>query len=149
MESEAARDAALLDQAIVMAVDAHRGQTDKAGTPYILHPLRIMLQQRDTERRIAAVLHDVVEDGDVALETIRARFGSAIADAVDALTRREDESYEAFVARCAACPTARDVKRADIADNLDLSRLPEITDRDRLRADKYRNALALLDGADG
>lgn len=136
---------AMLDAAIHMAVDAHRGQVDKAGAAYILHPLRVMLRQGDTERRVAAVLHDVVEDGDVTLTAIRAIFGDAVACAVDALTRRDGESYDDFVARCAADPIARDVKRDDIADNLDLSRLSAPTERDYARAEKYRKALRLLD----
>lgn len=135
----------LLDDAIVLATGAHRGQVDKAGAPYILHPLRVMLTQTDNVRRIVAVLHDVVEDCGIAPDTVRARFGDAVADAVVALTRGEGEDYDAFIARCAADPIARDVKRADIADNLDLSRLSTITDRDRDRAAKYRRALAQLD----
>lgn len=134
----------LLDRAITLAVSAHAGQVDKAGAPYILHPLRIMLRQPDGGRRIAAVLHDVVEDGGVALDAIRSDFGDVVADAVDALTRRDGESYDEFVGRCAGNAVARDVKRADIEDNLDLSRLPAVTDRDLQRADKYRRALALL-----
>jgi (p)ppGpp synthase/HD superfamily hydrolase len=134
----------LLDQAISLAVDAHRGQFDEAGAPYILHPLRVMLTQSDDTRRIAAVLHDVVEDCGVTAEDLRARFGAAVADAVMALTRR-DEDYDAFIARCMRHPVARDVKRADIMDNLDLSRLSEVTERDEARAAKYRRALAQLD----
>lgn len=133
-----------LDEAIVLATRPHRGQVDKAGAPYILHPLRVMLTQADDERRITAVLHDVVEDCAVTPATIRVRFGDAVADAVVALTRRDDEDYDTFVARCAANEIARDVKRADIADNLDLLRLPVVTNRDRERADKYRRALAVL-----
>jgi (p)ppGpp synthase/HD superfamily hydrolase len=134
-----------LEEAILLATTAHRGQVDKAGAPYILHPLRVMLAQTDDIRRIAAVLHDVVEDCGIAPDMVRSRFGDAVADAVAALTRNEDEDYDAFIARCAANPIARDVKRADIADNLDLSRLSTITDRDRARATKYQRALAQLD----
>ncbi|USQ96155.1 HD domain-containing protein [Caulobacter sp. RL271] len=140
-------DPNLLDEAIILATDAHRGQVDKAGAPYILHPLRVMLAQTDDVRRIAAVLHDVVEDCGVTPDTLRARFGDAVADAVMALTRGDDEDYDAFIARCAANPVARDVKRADIGDNLDLSRLATVTDRDRERAAKYQRALAQLDRA--
>jgi (p)ppGpp synthase/HD superfamily hydrolase len=98
----------LLDEAIVLATDAHRGQVDEAGAAYILHPLRVMLAQGDDVRRIAAVLPDVVEDCDVTPDAIRARFGDVVADAVVALTRRDDEDYDAFVARCAENPIARD-----------------------------------------
>lgn len=135
----------MLDEAIVLATGAHRGQVDKAGAPYILHPLRVMLAQTDDVRRMAAVLHDVVEDCGIAPDTLRARFGDVVADAVIALTRNEGEDYDAFIARCAANPVARDVKRADIGDNLDLSRLAVVTDRDQARAAKYKRALAQLD----
>ncbi|CAN5685930.1 HD domain-containing protein [soil metagenome] len=138
-------ECALLEDAIVLATEAHSGQVDKAGAPYILHPLRVLLAQKDDVRRIAAVLHDVVEDCAVTPDMIRARFGDAVADAVVALTRRDDEDYDAFVVRCAENAIARDVKRADIADNLDLSRIAVVTDRDLDRVAKYRRALARLD----
>lgn len=134
-----------LDDAIRLAVQAHRGQLDKAGAPYILHPLRVMATQPDEPRRIAAVLHDVVEDCGIPLETIADHFGMLVAEAVDALTKREDEDYDAFITRCARNPIARDVKRADILDNLDLSRLPVVTERDEARAAKYQRALTQLD----
>ena len=134
-----------LDEAIILATQAHRNQVDKAGAPYILHPLRVMLTQADDARRIAAVLHDVPEDSDMTPEFIKERFGKTIADAIVALTRRDDEDYQTFISRCASNAVARDVKRADIADNLNLSRLPTVSERDLARADKYRRALQLLE----
>ncbi|MET0137553.1 MAG: HD domain-containing protein [Sphingobium sp.] len=113
-----------LEDAIILACTAHRRQVDKGGAPYILHPLRVMLAVSGDERRIAAVLHDVVEDCGIDPATIADRFGDAVAQAVVALSRNEGEDYDAFVERCAGNPIARDVTRADIADNLDLSRLP-------------------------
>jgi hypothetical protein len=104
-----------------------------------------MLAVSGDERRIAAVLHDVVEDCGIDPATIADRFGDAVAQAVVALSRNEGEDYDAFVERCARNPIARDVKRADIADNLDLSRLPTITPRDHERIAKYRRALDRLD----
>ncbi|RYF02610.1 MAG: HD domain-containing protein [Oxalobacteraceae bacterium] len=136
-----------LDRAITLAVAAHEGQVDKGGTPYILHPLRVMLRQTEIAHRIVAVLHDVVEDSDVTLDTIRADHGDTIAEAIDALTKREGESYDDFIRRCAMNVIARDVKRTDIEDNLDLSRLSTISDHDQERAHKYRRALALLNDA--
>lgn len=134
-----------LDEAILLAVSAHKGQEDKGGAPYILHPLRVMLRCKTAEQRIAAVLHDAVEDGGVELGLIRHWFGEAVADAVHALSRREGEEYEAFIERCAADPIARVVKLADLEDNLDLSRLGrEPTIRDAKRADKYHAARARL-----
>jgi hypothetical protein len=134
-----------LEDAIILACTAHRGQVDKGGAPYILHPLRVMLAVSDDERRTAAVLHDVVEDCGIDPATIAGRFGDAVAQAVVALSRDEGEDYDAFIERCARDPIARDVKRADIADNLDLSRLPTITPRDHERIAKYRRALDRLD----
>jgi hypothetical protein len=137
-----------LEDAIILACSAHRGQIDKGEGPYILHPLRVMLGVSGDERRIAAVLHDVVEDGGIDPAVIAARFGDAVAQAVVALSRRDDEDYDAFIERCARNPIARDVKRADIGDDLDLSRLPRITAHDHERAAKYRCALARLKAID-
>ena len=134
-----------LSDAIIFAATAHRGQTDKGSAPYILHPLRVMLACETDEQRIVAVLHDTVEDCGVELDTVRDRFGTAVADAVDALTRREGEAYEAFVERCAADPIARVVKLADLADNMDWRRLGrEPDEKDRARLLKYERARASL-----
>jgi len=137
-----------LEDAIIFACSAHRGQTDKGGAPYILHPLRVMLGVSGDERRITAVLHDVVEDSGIDPAVIAARFGDDVAQAVVALSRRDNEDYDAFIERCTRNPIARDVKRADIEDNLDLSRLTRITASDRERAAKYRRALDRLEAID-
>lgn len=129
-----------LEAAIALAAEAHRGQVDKAGRPYILHPLRVMQKLDSEPKRIAAVLHDVVEDCGVPLAKLAVCFGEPIAVAVDALTRREGESYADFIERCGVNDIARAVKLADLCDNMDLSRLPEVTDRDRARQTKYRRA---------
>lgn len=107
-----------LNAAIKLAVDAHAGQVDKNGEPYILHLLRVMLAV-PPECRIAAVLHDVVEDSDmVGHGDILALFGQDVWAAVRALTRRGDETYDEFIERCSENLTARHVKIADIRDNL-------------------------------
>lgn len=134
-----------LERAIVIAAVAHTGQVDKAGMPYILHPLRMMLTLSTMEERIVAVLHDVVEDSEVSLDDLRRDgFSGEILAAVDAVTRRPEESYEEFVARAALNPIGREVKRADLEDNSDLSRIPEPSERDRARVEKYRRALEML-----
>jgi (p)ppGpp synthase/HD superfamily hydrolase len=131
-----------LEDAIILAASAHRGQRDKAGRPYILHPLRMMLRLQTDEERLVAVLHDVVEDSDVTLDDLRRQgYGERIVAAVDRLTRREGESYDDFVARAAADPLARAVKVADLEDNLDTTRLAEITERDQERLARYQRAL--------
>jgi len=81
-----------LEDAIALALEAHRGQTRPDGTPYVLHPLRVMLALEDEGDRIAAVLHDVVEDSPVTLEELRQRgYAADVVEAVDRLTRREGE----------------------------------------------------------
>lgn len=131
-----------LTDAILLACSAHDGQTDKAGEPYILHPLRVMQAMTTKTDRIVAVLHDVAEDVEYGWDLIHGgEFSDEVVDAVDALTRREGESYEDFIQRCAANPIARRVKLADIADNLSPSRSGSITDILRQRYEAGRAAL--------
>jgi ribosomal protein S18 acetylase RimI-like enzyme len=131
----------LLNDAIALAAQAHAGQVDKAGAPYILHPLRVMLAQETDEARIAAVLHDVVEDTGWTLAALAERgFPPAALAAVDALTRRAGESYDEFVVRAGADHIARRVKLADLCDNLDLRRLPNPGETGWARLARYRRA---------
>lgn len=129
-----------LEQAINIAVEAHADQTDKAGATYIRHPLRVMHQMDTEQERIVAVLHDVVEDTDYSLEKIETEFGAEIRDAVDALTKREGESYTAFIERAAENELACNVKLADIEDNMDLTRLPEVSDDILSKQQEYHEA---------
>ena len=137
---------ATLERAIEIAAKAHAGQVDKAGQPYVLHPLRMMLAVTTPEARMAAVLHDVVEDTAVTLDELRAEgFPASVLEAVEALTKREGEDYEAFIRRVAPNPIAREVKLADLRDNSDLSRIAEPTERDFARVEKYRRAIGYLE----
>ncbi len=132
-----------LERAIAIAAKAHEGQVDKAGAPYILHPLRVMLRVSTPEQMATAVLHDVVEDCGVSLEQLRAEgFPETVVGAVESLTRWPDEPYDAFIRRAAANPVGRIVKLMDLEDNSDLSRIPNPTDRDHRRTAKYRQAIA-------
>jgi hypothetical protein len=134
-----------LEQAIAIAAKAHEGQVDKAGAPYILHPLRMMLCVSTTEERITAILHDVVEDCGVSLEALRAQgFSDIVIEAIDSVTRRPKESYDAFVRRAASNPIGRRVKLADLEDNSDLSRIANPTARDHGRIAKYRRAVETI-----
>jgi (p)ppGpp synthase/HD superfamily hydrolase len=134
-----------LERAIAIAAEAHAGQKDKAGNPYILHPLRVMLAVKAPEERIVAVLHDLVEDTPCTLDALRAEgFSRDIVDAVDALTRRHGEEYFEFVRRAVAHPIARPVKIADLRDNLDMTRIAAPTSRDSERFERYREALRML-----
>jgi len=112
-----------LEDAIILAAHAHRGQVDKGGQPYILHVLRVMLRQEDETARLVAVLHDVLEDTSLTLADLRnAGYSEQVCAAVDCLTRRKGETYETMIERVATNPLARQVKLADLADNLDPKR---------------------------
>lgn len=133
----------LLEKAIGIAVEAHRGKKDRAGQPYILHPFRVMFGVETEEERIVAVLHDVVEShGEVwPLERLRqCGFPQPILDALDSVTKRAGEDYEEYVERSAANPIGRRVKLADLRDNMDLQRLREVTEEDRARFNRYLKA---------
>ena len=134
-----------LEDAIALAVEAHRGQRDKAGQSYILHPLRVMMRLETDEERTVAILHDVVEDTPWTLERLRAAgYPEAVLSALDALTRRDGETYEAFIERLRPDALARRVKLADLEDNMDVRRLASVTPKDTERLARYRAAWARL-----
>jgi (p)ppGpp synthase/HD superfamily hydrolase len=134
-----------LEKAIEIAARAHTGQVDKAGSPYILHPLRLMLAVRHPHERMAAVLHDVVEDTSVTLDDLRAAgFPTDVLEAVDALTKRKGESRLDAAKRAVRNPIARVVKLADVADNMDLTRLSNPSESDFARLKEYEQVRALL-----
>lgn len=136
-----------LERAIAIAAEAHAGEVDKAGAPYIHHPLRVMDGCEGAEAKIVAVLHDLVEDTDWTLEGLRAEgFSEAVVSGVDAVTRRDGEVYLEFVARARAHPLGREVKRADVLENLDIGRIAEPKLQDYRRLVRYVKALAVLDG---
>jgi (p)ppGpp synthase/HD superfamily hydrolase len=131
-----------LEQAIALAVEAHRGQMDKNGAPYILHPLRVMFRLEHDLDRIVGILHDVVEDTDYTFEDLR-RMGYAeeVITALDRVTRRDGETYDEFVTRSRAHPVSRRVKLADVEDNMAVRRMAvELTQEDFERLKRYRRA---------
>lgn len=142
----------LLERALSIAVEAHAGQRDKAGGPYILHPIRVMCHVQTMLEKTVAILHDMVEDcpGWTFERLASEGFGSDVLEPLRLVTKldHEDtstsEGYFAFVRRCAEHPVARAVKRADIEDNLDLSRIANPTEKDFQRLEKYREAIVLL-----
>ena len=137
-----------LARAIEIAVQAHAGQTDKAGAPYILHPLRVMLSLASDDERIVGVLHDVIEDcPEWPMDRLQQEgFSAHVLAALASVTKLTDnEPYPEFIARAARDPIGRCVKRADLIDNLDVRRLTEVTEKDARRLNKYLAALAQLD----
>jgi len=136
---------ATLETAILLAAQAHQGQVDKAGKPYILHPLRMMLALQSEHEMMAAVLHDVVEDTPHTLDDLQQLgFPAPVLAAVECLTRRADETYEMFIERLRPNSLARAVKLADLEDNMDVRRLASIDESDWRRLRRYREAWASL-----
>lgn len=143
-------DMSTLERAIVIASEGHAGMADKAGAPYILHCLRVMLAMTDANDRIVGVLHDVVEDcAGWTLDRVRSEgFSEEIVGALDSVTKRDGEDYFSFVRRAAANPIGRRVKLADLKDNSDLARINRPAQRDFDRMEKYRKAIAIIEQMD-
>lgn len=128
----------MLEKAISMAANAHAGQLDKGGQPYILHPIRVMLQCETIEEKTVAMLHDLLEDTDTTEADLRAAgFSDAVIEAVLLLTKEKGADYMAYIARICENRLAARVKLADLTDNMDLNRLPGLTRRDFERLEKY------------
>lgn len=152
-----------LQRAIAIAVEAHDGQTDKGGNPYILHPLRIMMSLKTEEEMIVGVMHDVVEDcsdkGFTWEYLEKEGFSKTVLDALRTVTKTPEEekhfkslsgkdridAYLEFVGRAKSNPIGRRVKRADIFDNLNVSRIGELTQKDLDRLNQYKKAIEFLD----
>ena len=136
----------MLERAIEIAVEAHKGQIDKGGSPYILHPLRVMMSVNGESEKIVAVLHDVVEDSDWTFDALLAEgFAVEAIEALKSVTKEsEDEGYDLFIQRAMRNPIGRKVKIADLRDNLDVTRISDMTDKDVKRINKYKKALKLL-----
>ena len=136
---------ATLGRAIAIAAQAHQEQKDKAGAPYILHPIRMMLRMHSEVEMMAAILHDVVEDTDWTLDRLCAEgFSEEVLQAIECLTHRDGETYEEFIERAGAHPIARKVKLADLEDNMDIRRLGDLTPQDAQRIQKYHRAWLAL-----
>lgn len=137
-----------LERAIEIAAEAHRGKFDKNGCDYITHPLRVMAAGKSLEEKIVGVLHDVVEDSDWTFERLEAEgFTSDIIEALRCVTKLSDsEPYDRFIARVKKNPLAVAVKLNDLTDNMDIRRLPYISDKDVKRLKKYLKAYKQLIG---
>lgn len=132
----------LLTKAIQIATDAHKDQTDKSGKPYLGHVTRVMQAGQSIEEKIVGVLHDVVEDTDWTFEKLlEAGFPASIVDAIRCLTKKsEEEPYDLFIERVKTNPLAVAVKLNDLADNMNLTRLECLPNRDVARIRKYHKA---------
>ena len=141
MEENRQKKMGTLERAIELAVEHHKGQVDKAGEPYILHPLRLMMSVDKDDEKIVAVMHDIVEDTDITLDDLRNEgFSKQVVSAIECVTKREGEDYDSFIERISLNPLATKVKLADLEDNMDLSRLSDVTEKDLERVEKYKKA---------
>ncbi len=133
-----------VEAAKALAERMHEGQLDKAGQPYITHPMRVASRLKSPEAQVVGWLHDTVEDTGLTLAEVEAQFGPDTAQAVDAVSRREGEAWEDYLERVRANPVARQVKISDLIDNSNLGRIPHVTLRDVERQAKYNRALKML-----
>ena len=133
----------MIDKALEIAYNAHKGQKDKMGFPYILHPIAVSLMVDTVDEKVVALLHDVVEDTSVTLADLDEVFPAYIVDAVRALTN-VGESYDQYISNVLQSPLAVRVKLADLRHNMDIRRLPDMTEKDIIRINKYKKTYERL-----
>lgn len=141
----------LLGKMLVLATNKHAGQFDRAGVPYILHPLKVMhyTKSEDEELNCIALGHDVVEDTNTTWQELYdLGMTTRIVKGIDALTKRPGESYDDYKGRVKANADARKVKKADLRHNSDIRRLKGITEKDLQRNEKYHRFYAELEMMD-
>lgn len=132
----------MINKALKIAISAHANQVDKGNQPYIYHPIRVALNCKTTDEKIAALLHDVVEDTPWTFERLgKEGFSKEVVDAVRCLTKKENEEYMDFIKRLADNPIARNVKIQDLTDNMDTTRL---NGKKHWKYDTYKEALDYL-----
>ncbi len=128
----------MIDKAIEIAVKAHTGQKDLGGDKYIFHPLRVMMKMKSMEEKVVAILHDVIEDSSVDLYSMD--FPRHVLLALEAMTKNKEEQYKDYIKRVAQNSIAKKVKIADLEDNMDITRLFHLTEKDY-----KRRSMGLLD----
>ncbi|WP_047099187.1 HD domain-containing protein [Chryseobacterium lactis] len=135
----------LLEKAISIATQAHAGQTDKSGKPYILHVLRVMMKGKTEDEMICGILHDLVEDTDWSFEKLKEEgFPETVINALELVTRKNNERYSDFIERIAGNDLAIRVKLNDLEDNMDVRRLNKVLEKDAERLSKYIKAYNYL-----
>ncbi|MDE7405755.1 MAG: metallophosphoesterase family protein [Clostridiales bacterium] len=133
-----------VDRAMFLAGKYHMGQTDRAGKPYVRHPMAVAEKQTSDEARCVALLHDILEDTDIDVKLLEQNFSQEVVTAVKLMTHAKDVDYFDYVRALKDNPLARAVKLADLEHNSDLSRLKTVTDRDLQRLEKYKKAKEIL-----
>lgn len=137
----------LLQLAINVATKAHKDQVDKAGKPYILHPITVANSVEDIDAKIVAYLHDVIEDTSITADDLRnLGFPEHLVQSILILTKNKGISYEEYITKIKTDPIACKVKIADLKHNMDLTRISNPTQKDYERVKKYKKALQNLEG---
>ena len=136
----------LTKKAMIIAYNAHMNQFDRAGVPYIYHPIHLA-EQMDTEIEcIVALLHDVVEDTDVTFKQLKKEFSGEVIEVLKLLTHDKNTDYMEYIMKLKKNPIAKKIKIADIKHNSDETRLEKVTLKDIARRNKYKKALEILEG---
>ena len=130
-------------------IEKHEGQVDKGGKPYFLHPITVALSCQNESEKVVALLHDILEDTDTTPATLlELGVTEKELEAIQLLTKPKKEDYLHYVGRVSKNTIARHVKMSDLLHNMDLSRLPYITQKDIERKKKYEKAYAFLEKCD-
>lgn len=135
-----------LERAIEIAINAHKNQTDKTGSPYIMHLVRVMNSGNTETEKICGILHDLIEDTEWSFEALKKEgFSNEIIDVLELVTKTSDaENYEDFIKRVSTNKIAISVKINDLRDNMDITRLNQLTEKDMHRLNKYLRAYSYL-----
>jgi len=135
----------LIEKAIEIALNAHVDQKDRYGQPYILHPLRVMMKVDDEKEKVAAILHDVIEDSDYEYQDLCDKgFPPEIIEAVVCLSKQDGEEYIEYIKRAISNPISIKVKLADLEDNMDIRRIDVLQERDIERFNRYLKAWRMI-----
>ena len=135
----------MLELALSIATEAHKGQFDKAGVDYVEHLIYVASQVDTEEEKAVALLHDVIEDSPfTAEELLLAGLSETVVTAVQVLSKKKRQDYQTYLENVKSNSLARAVKLADLKHNSDLSRLETITDKDLERLEKYKKAIDYL-----
>ena len=131
-------------KAMIIAYNAHHGQVDKSGVPYIFHPIHVAEQMETEEECIVALLHDTVEDTNITFEVLEKEFSATVIEALKLLTHDESIDYFDYVRKLKNNPIAKKVKLADLYHNSDITRMENPTEKDWKRKEKYHKAILIL-----
>lgn len=136
----------MLKKALDICLNKHSGQVDKSGKEYFIHPVTVALLCDTTKEKIVALLHDVIEDTDYTFTDLKNDgFSQEIIDAIRAVTKNDDITYQEYISNIKNNPIARKVKLNDLKHNSDLSRLENPTDQDLKRTKKYLESIHFLE----